>query len=274
MLAIFWACWRAAIRFRDYKPQRVTYGVVREWLSQFEKKHRKSLCELLSQVVYKSESEIITIVSSLNNQLIRRLENAGIRSNQIIYMSIDAAGSSSHFMLNLLRDTQRLERRGCILLDSYNVAMIKDLTYELGEGAIIYVDDFIGTGKQFIRTRKRVSEYVLGNFSEFLLAPCICEEALKILEEPGVEPISGIVHLKKERPLHPESNWFDETKKKELSELCLKMHQDEGLGFKKMATMVAFFRNSPNTMPLILRGNLNQKPLKGVLPRTTDLPVV
>ena len=35
--------------------------------------------------------------------------------------------------------------------------------------------------------------------------------------------------------------------------------------------MVVLYRNAPNTVPVLLRGNVGQD-VVGVLPRTTDLP--
>ena len=54
-----------------------------------------------------------------------------------------------------------------------------DLIGELKEGALIYVDDFVGTGNQFCEARDFAMKNVLApTFSEFLLVPSICEEAI------------------------------------------------------------------------------------------------
>ena len=99
-------------------------------------------------------------------------------------------------MLNLLRDHARLERRGARLLHSKDVEGLQDLTRELGGGAIIYVDDFSGTGKQFIRNRMHAASFVIGTFAEFFLLACICEEAIMMLDEVGVVPIYGRKHMR------------------------------------------------------------------------------
>jgi hypothetical protein len=46
-----------------------------------------------------------------------------------------------------------------------------------------------------------------------------------------------------------------------------------GLGYKGLATMVVLYRNAPNTVPVMLRGNVNQKPYFGIFPRWIDLPL-
>src|SRR5439155_23764590 len=114
--------------------------------------------------------------------------------------------SSSPVMLNLLRDAANLEKRGCKFVDGKDeLGLMKAMT-ELGEGAIIYVDDFVGTGNQFCEARDFAAKnFVVNTFSEFLLVPAICEEAIYKLSERGIEAFAGHVHSKAERPLHANS---------------------------------------------------------------------
>jgi hypothetical protein len=273
MLANLLAAWRAASRFKDYRPHPVNLQSTIRWIKQFDKDLWPALRLLLEKILFMSELDTIKSLTSLNGKLLHRLSEAGINPEKVIYIQIDAAGSSSAAMLNLLRDSARLERKKCRLLDSKNVIEINEVTNELGEGAIIYVDDFIGTGRQLVRSQKRVREYVVGNFAEFVIAPCICEEGMGRLASIGVEPITDMIHLKRSRPLHPDSDILSPRDRKRISEVCLAMNPEHGLGFKGLATTVVFYRNSPNTVPLILRGNLNQTPIFGLMPRTTDLPL-
>jgi hypothetical protein len=115
-------------------------------------------------------------------------------------------------------------------------------------------------------------QYFVGNFSEFLLAPCVCEEAFYKLGERGIEAIAGMIHSTSERPLHAYNSSLAQRKKERLLEICTGIDKAGGLGYKDLATMVVFYRNAPNTLPVIFRGNVKQSPFIGVLPRTTDLP--
>jgi hypothetical protein len=174
-------------------------------------------------------------------------------------------------MLNLLRDAARLQNSECKLIDGNNSLLLNKITNQLSEGAIVYVDDFAGTGKQFCDTRKFISQYVVGNFAEFLLVPCICEEAIFRLGKEGIDFYSGRVHYRAERPLHENSTILDAATKERLRQLCLGLHSKMGLGFGSLATMVVLYRNAPNTLPLLFRGNLEQRSFLGIFPRTTDL---
>jgi len=263
---------RAAFRFRDYKPQQVTFRRIRAWIKQFDKRDQKSAAQLLGKILYFSEHETLKSLVSRNDALMRKLKNAGIPTKNMIYVQVHDAGSSSPLMLNILRDTAGLERLGCNFVDSRDSLKLNELTNRLEEGAIIYVDDFVGTGNQFCGSRDFAMQSVVGNFAEFLLVPCICEEALYQLGAKGIEAVAGYVHSKAERPLHEYSTLFDAETKMRLRDLCQGIDRRAPLGYKDLATMVVLYRNAPNTIPAIFRGSLNQTPFAGVFPRTTDLP--
>ena len=264
--------WRIKRRIHDYRPQPVTIGSIKTWLQQFEEKDRKALLALLDKVVYLSEKNTEKLLVELNNSLLHRLNESQIPPKNIIYVQIHEAGSSSPVMLNMIRDRALLQRKGCHFIDSKDVRALNELTNKLGNGAIIYVDDFAGTGHQFCEVRDFVAPYIVGNFSEFFLLACICEEALYKLGKRGVEAVSGYIHAKAARPLHPNSSMLAPAIKNRLVELCLEIDGWRGLGYRNLASMVVLYRNSPDSVPLILRGSLKQTPWVGVLPRTTDLP--
>src|SRR5579863_9600412 len=94
---------RAALLFRDYKPQPVTIKSVRRWLRQFQKPDQKNVCKLLDNVVYLSEKSTKQILIDQNTALQKRLFAAGLKPKELIYVTIDEPGSSSGVMLSILR---------------------------------------------------------------------------------------------------------------------------------------------------------------------------
>ena len=228
---------------------------------------------MLDKVIYLSEERVENILMEQNRALVARLRKAGIDPAHTVYVSLHDAASSSPVMLNLLRDAAGLERRKCPIIDGNNGILLNKVTNELAEGAVVYVDDFAGTGRQFSETRKFVSQSIVGNFSEFLLVPCLCEEAIHRLGKEGIDFYTGIVHSRADRPLHENSPILDTETKDRLRQMCLGIHNKVGLGFSGLATMVVLYRNAPNTTPLIIRGNLDQRNFVGIFPRTTDLPI-
>jgi len=262
----------ARFRFRGYEPQPVTLKSVLDWVNQFEKPDRKHLPVLLRQVRYVDASETKSTLIRLNNDLLARLSDSGIPPKKVIYVQVDDAGSSSPFMLGLLKNAARLERLSCKFVDSRDVRGLREATDNIEEGAIVYVDDFAGTGRQFCRSRDFAVEYTVGNFAGFFLAPYVCEEAVAELKARGVEPVAAGIHRREDRALRPESSLVSVGVRKQLTGLCSKVNKKYGLGFQNLGSMIVYYRNAPNGVPLVLRGSLNQTPYVGILPRTTDLP--
>lgn len=267
------AWWLILTRFKHYKPRPVSTSIFRRWIQQFPHHVWGHLAFLLSKVIFITEEQARLAIVALNEKIIEKLDADGIGPKQIIYIQIDAAGSSSPVMLNMLRDTANLSRRGFKLIDSKDINGLQKLTSEINTGAIIYVDDFSGTGRQFTRNREWVAQFIIGNFSEFFLAPCICEEAVSKIEKEGVALYYQIIHMKSERPLHPDCTILESSIKEEIRDICRKISPKAGLGFEKLATMVILYRNAPNTVPLIFRGSLGQEPYIGIFPRSDDLPL-
>ena len=175
MWRIFYS-FKAALRFRDYGPQPVTFGSAHKWMGQFEPKDRRIVGSMLDNVVYFSEDKTKRTLIKLNEQLMKRLADDGIPAKKIIYVSFDQTASSSHMMLGILRDNAALLQRGCDICDSKNTRDLKNLTDRLEAAAIVYIDDFIGSGRQFCDSRDFTMQHIFADVSEFMLAPSVCEE--------------------------------------------------------------------------------------------------
>lgn len=227
---------------------------------------------LLDNVIYLSESMTREILVNQNAELMKRLRDVGLSAKKLIYVSFHEAGSSSPVMLNLLRDSANLERLGCRLIDGRNTLGLIKAMNEVGEGALIYIDDFVGSGTQFCTERDFIAKNFIGTFSEFIIAPSICEEAFEQLDERGIQPFAGHKHVKAERPLHAESTVFNDGQRTRIAAICKGINKF-GLGFQDLATMVVLYRNAPNSVPIMLRGNVNQTPYFGIFPRWIDLPL-
>jgi len=271
MWRIFYSI-KAALRFRGYAPQPVTICSAHKWLGQFEPKDRRLAGGILDNVVYFSEDKTKRTLVKLNEQLMRRLADDGFPAKKIIYVSFDQTASSSHMMLGMLRDNAALLQRGCNLCDSKNTRELKDLTERLEDSAIVYIDDFIGSGRQFCESRDFTMQYIFANVTEYMLAPSVCEEGMKVLEERGIEVVTDSVHMRSDRALLETSTFMKSEQRARAIEVCQKINPKMALGVDGMATMVVFYRNSPNQLPALLRGNKNLKPFRGLFPRTTDLP--
>lgn len=241
-------------------------------MGQFEGKDRRIAGSLLDNVVYFSEDRTKRTLVKLNEALLKRLADDGFPAKKIIYVSFDQTASSSHMMLGMLRDNAALLQRGCNLCDSNNIRELKALTDRLEEVAIVYIDDFIGSGRQFCVSRDFTMQHIFAKVSEFMLAPSVCEEGRTALEDRGIEVIADQIHLKTDRALLEDCLFMNAADRARAIELCQSINPKMPLGVDRMATMVVFYRNSPNQIPALLRGNKDLKPFRGLFPRTTDLP--
>src|SRR5882762_5602883 len=269
----FFQSLRAALRFHDYNPQPVSIASANRWMNQFDEEDRRLAWELLGKVIYLSEQDTKKILLHQNRVLMANLAKAGLSSRKLIYLQTDDAGSSRPMMLGMLRNAAGLEQQGCKMLDGRDSLGINNTTKKLEEGAIIYVDDFVGTGDQFCKSRAFATQSVVGSFSEFLLVPSICEEGYARLADLGVTVYAGHIHAKAERPLHEHSHLMQGPARERLIAICKQIRPKVGLGYENLATMVVLYRNAPNSIPAILRGSDKQAPFYGIFPRFKDLPV-
>lgn len=258
---------------KDYNPQKVTVQLVRNWLDQFPQNDHHLILSLLGYIRYYSAQKTEDVLVKHNQKLLAKLQSAGVTLDKVIYVTVDKPASSSHLMLNMLRDKANLERKGVHIIDCQNLLELIKTTNDLGSGAIIYVDDFSGTGDQFLRSRNFVAERVplSGQFSEFFLLPCICREAFTAITKEGVEIVCDYIHDKNDRPLHPDSIILEDAERERLVGYCKEGDPGAPLGYRGLASMVVFYRNTPNSVPSIFRGNVGQDRKIGILPRTTDL---
>lgn len=267
-------CLRISYRFRGYCPQSVTPHSVWRWLAQYPERDRPLIKRAATHLRYINAFDFSFGLNDRNKALLSKLRNAGISSKNIIYVSVGDAGSSSHMVLNLLRDGALLENLGCLLIDSADSGKLLDTTTRLGSGAIIYVDDFSGTGNQFRDVRQFIGQFIVGNFSEYLLLHTACEEAIVEISKTGVQPWAFSIHEKKVRPMHESSTILTEEQRRKLEELSkLSVKKKGALGYHDLASMVVFYKNAPNGLPTLFRGDKGQKRIVGLVPRTTDLPV-
>ena len=269
----WWLCLRAARRFRGYEPKKVTLFSLVRWSNQFPKEFRTELIDLVSKIDFISEKQTISWLITLNKRVLEALESHGVSVKSVIYVTTSTAGSSSGVMMDLLRTRANLQRLGAQFFFYDQGEAIQEATKKLERGAVIYVDDFAGTGRQFAKSRGVTAQYIAGVFSEFLLVPCICEEALNKCVQIGVQAESGFIHKLCHRPLRKESDFLSKERREKLTNLC---QQKFGvgkhvMGFNGLATSVVLYRGAPNTTPLLFRGNLRQNPIHGILPRFDDL---
>lgn len=266
-------CLKTAYKFRGYSPQRVLPRSVWNWLKQYPIEDRALVKNATAHLQYINERDFTDGLCDRNKALLTKLTASGISNKNIIYVSVGDAGSSSHMVLNLLRDRALLENSGCVLIHAADSRKLFEVTTRIGSGAIIYVDDFSGTGNQFCEVRQFIGQFIAGNFSEYFLLHTVCEEAIIEISKTGVNHWAYRIHEKKVRPMHESSTILSKDQRQALEVLSKQAVKNKGaLGYGNLASMVVFYKNSPNGVPPLFRGDKGQKKLIGLVPRTSDLP--
>src|SRR6266566_1822246 len=192
-----WVAWefvQALLRLRGYEPQPVTPRTLWRWWRQFPPHLRSPALQLLNQVHVVTKSQTVEALVGLNEDILQRLYADGVGIRQVVYVSLDSAGSSSSVMLNLLRNHAKLEKRGAQFVHSAGIVVVRRATQRAGRGALVYVDDFSGSGDQFIENRGHLAQYLPSTFAEFVLAVCVCEEAKVRMDRVGVVSVAKILH--------------------------------------------------------------------------------
>jgi hypothetical protein len=243
-----------------------------DWLRPHSRENRNALLRFLGSLKYLTEEDTKRTLLRLNTALLNRLQGSGIPPKDVIYVQVHDAGSSSPVMLNLLKDFAHLQRLGCKLIDSKDATGLNKLFGSIDTGAVVYVDDFAGTGNQFCGVRDVLSQLIPTTFIEFVIMPGMCEEAYRRISQRGIEAYTGFIHSRADRPLDQSSGILDPGTRTRLRELCGQVFPPVGLGYEGVASHVVFYRNAPNTIPAVLRGSRNQKPYPGLFPRTDDFP--
>jgi hypothetical protein len=110
----------------------VTFRTLNTWLQQFNGKDQKWLLELLSEVIFISKHETRELLVKRNEALLQKLSQDGIPLSKVIYVQFDDAGSRSAVMLNMLKDSARLERQPCVFIDSRDIRGLHEATKTLG----------------------------------------------------------------------------------------------------------------------------------------------
>ena len=263
--------WLAYWRLREYEPNKGKLSPLRvaNWVNQYPESIRDDVARLAAGLEYISKNRLIQDLKRLNARIEALLDADGISTKNIVYVSIDDPASSSPAMCKLLRDQGGLPNAKFV--PSTSGLQIHKLTKTLESGAIVYVDDFSGTGKQFVSARDNVRDNISGNFSEFFLLSRICEEALEVVKAQEVQPIYGKQHTRAERPLHSECVLLSEIERKRLVEILNEKWRDGSLGYMKLATNIVFYHAAPNTTPMLFRGDKEQRPMIGIVPRWEDL---
>lgn len=258
--------------FRSYQPRPVDRDGLRLWLRQVDADDYDLTLRVLENTQFYGVQRIQGLMADLHQQVRVQLANDGIRrSENLAFLALGRVGESGHEIYTRYRNINRLSNGPYMLPQLLELG---DLLYaaetESREIALVFLDDFVGTGKQVSDYwRDVLSQIIEPTIPVYLATIAACDIGIeRIVKETPFQVITS--HLIQNRHLFPLSDRFTDQEKARIL-----LYNDIGnppLGIGGLGVMLAFAHGCPNNSLAILRGSKSQRHWRGILPRFDDLP--
>lgn len=222
------------------------------WISQIPDKYKKLSLILIKNLEYYPQKLTNKLLIELHNKLIKF---PNISDENTIYAYIkskDGKTNSSDEYWTMYKLFNNLNREICY----ENINAIKDWQWGYVEN-IVFIDDFSGTGKSFIKElQKSEDRYCEKNI--YFITICIMEDAIQKIKEYSQKKNINIVPIYSymQKKTFTRGLFKDNMNAKKLllmlTEYLKIPKQESPLGFDESESLVAFHNNTPNnTLPII-----------------------
>ncbi len=257
-----------ATEFGGYEPVAVNDVRIHRWLRQFGPQDYDLGLSFLQEIQYYAAARQQQLCKVLHKLVVEEVNGVGISAKKTVYVPMGAAGESGHMIAYRYERANRLS--GGKVVDLLNVPRV---IHERKGVAIVFLDDFVGTGAQAVSYwNDRVKDVVPGNIPLFYAVLVGCQGGAKNVE--GNTPLRVVCshYLTEDRILgSTKCNRFSLAGRAALLRYCRQARRKNPLGYGALGVLVSFQHGTPSNAPSILRGSPRQHPWLGVLPRTEDL---
>lgn len=260
-------------RFGSYQPQSVDREKLRLWLRQFEPTDYDLILRVLENVEFYDLAWQQNLLRALHRAVRTEANNDGFRKlENLVFVPIGETAESGHEIITRYRNVNRINNTNARLAQ---VLELPELLYQASKDgknlALIFLDDFIGTGKNVSDYWKNVlSQYIYPTQPMYVGTLVACSVGLRKVEEET--PLRVIpVHIVQPRHLLNDTDRFTPAEKYRIRAYCDRVGNPP-LGIGDLGVMVAFAHGCPNNTLSIIRGSKRQDHWRGILPRYGDLP--
>jgi hypothetical protein len=224
-----------------------------KWLENFEENEIDFAIDLLSVFEYIPFDEFMF---RLNDLLFKILENIP-DDEKIIIFPYGKVGKSGTLVTYPIKNTASYKNRQNDILLTHDIENVKNLS---GYKHIIFIDDFIGSGKTFIeeyKKVKRIKHWIDNNqFKGFYLLSAIIMEEGKIKIEDAFSEIKIRAEVRNKifkNGKSPLTAFKNVLLLKTMASKYGKLHSHIApLGFDDGQSLISFFHGTPdNTLPII-----------------------
>jgi hypothetical protein len=241
-------------RCASFKGRGIKPDLLVAWFARFSAKDHRVARRFLAAIRFFNASVIHNTLVRESNRVMERLEQAGVAPREILVVQVDAVGSSAARAVTTFRRNARAGKE-CNYCMAEDVVGMLDLTATQKIRAVVYVDDYIGTGAQLEEARTCVTSAIGVSVPEYVISVIILEEA-KLALDRECTIRHGYIHLRSERPLLPECKAFTQAARQTLTGVSAGFDAGLVLGFGGCASMVVLADDVPDNAPALLREGL------------------
>lgn len=267
---------RDELRRLEYLLPRLKYSVtiseLLQWLDNFQKADQKLAYDLLLVLEYITFNELQYRFDDLLKEIFKNIPPA----ENIIIMPFGKFGKSGSIIAYLIKNTSAFKSRK--RKDEENVLLSNDHKFidAKNYSNIIFIDDFVGSGKTFCDEYKDVTDvehWIFANSISkvYLLTAIIMKEAKELIHkrfkyiEIKSEERNKIFHADKS----PLTAFKNLQAIKSMAYKYGKAIRENPYGYDATESFLSFFHGTPNnTLPIIWSAKSNWKPL---FPRKSDV---
>jgi hypothetical protein len=257
-------------RFGDYQPLR---GGSRErlvaWLGQFNAQHRDLAVKLAGKIEYYGTHRITENAVALRGLVDQEIKAVDVASGDVLYVAGGRTGESGDEVLRRYRNANQLHSRRDRFIE---VHRLTEALFAISNPGVVFLDDFIGTGKQISDYWRDVLCQIVPDYVPLYLAVIAgFRDGIRKVEDSTPLKVITVHTLDGRHQLLAGANTaFNSAQKTTLKRYC----EDWGnhpLGFGDLGALVSFAHGTPNNAPSVIRGSEKQTPQRGLLPGWEDL---
>ncbi|MGH7139233.1 MAG: phosphoribosyltransferase-like protein [Pirellulales bacterium] len=258
-------------RFGDYVTAvgGVSSAHIRRWLSQFKQQHWPLALKFAGLIKYYSQATIGGAMPELKKLLDQQPPIHDADPDEVFFVPLGRVAESGPNVVSLYRNVNHLHGRQQQFVD---LTDLPHSLYACAKPAVVFFDDFIGTGKQVSDYWRDILSQLVPDYHPLYLGTVAAfKKGIDRVESETPIKVVTVNCLGPELQLMATgSGRLSTGERKTLRRYC-EDWENQPHGYGELAAMVSFCQGTPNNAPSIVRGSERQKPQRGLLPGWGDL---
>lgn len=255
----------------DYLP--ISGGVnqthIIKWLGQFKNDHLSLALKMAKSILYIGNHSIDSQLRTLGIRIRRHIQRERINLDNVFYVPVGNVGESGLDIAHRYRNVNRMHQRSNQFV---HLVELPDRLFKQDEKMVVFLDDFIGTGKQVCDYWRDVASQIVPEYIPMCLGVVAAyHDGINRVEDDCPFPVLAVLELGyRHRLLDAGNQVFTDAERRIFQEYCDEWGNNP-LGFGDVGALVSFFHGTPNNAPSLIRGSKKQRPRRGLLPGWDDL---